>query len=103
MARANNGQSKAVSNSEEDREKKVRKEAQELYERGVALRDIGSQLDIPYDDLNQWRFVEQWEVLRIEIPKNTELDTAPEKTLAVSNDELSLSTVEANEKLLQGY
>ena len=103
MARANNGQSKAVSNSEEDREKKVRKEAQELYERGVALRDIGSQLDIPYDDLNQWRFVEQWEVLPIEIPKNTELDTAPEKTLAVSNDELSLSTVEANEKLLQGY
>ena len=102
MARANNGQSKTVSNPE-DREKKARKEAQELYERGIALRDISSQLDIPYDDLNQWRFVEQWEVLPVEIPKSTELDTTPEKTLAVSNDDLSLSTVEANEKLLQGY
>ena len=101
MARTNNGKPKNV--SPEDRDKKTRQEAQELYERGVGLRDIGSQLDVSYDDLNQWRFIEQWEVLPVEIPKDTELATTTEKTLAVSNDDLSLSTIEANEKLLSGY
>ena len=101
MARTNNGKPKNV--SPEDRDKKARQEAQELYERGVGLRDIGSQLDVSYDDLNQWRFIEQWEVLPVEIPKDTELATTTEKTLAVSNDDLSLSTIEANEKLLSGY
>jgi len=101
MARTNNGKSKNI--SQENQDKKVRKEAQGLYERGVVLRDISSQLDVPYDDLNQWRFIEQWDILPVETPKDTELATTPEKTLAVSNEDLSLSTVEANEKLLSGY
>ena len=101
MARTNTRRSKIV--SQEERDKKARQEAQELYERGVGLRDISSQLDVPYDDLNQWRFIEQWEVLPVEIPKDTELATTPEKTLEIANDDLSLSTVEANEKLLSGY
>ena len=101
MARTNTGQPKTV--SQEDRDKKARKEAQELYEKGVAIRDISSQLAISYDDLNQWRFIEQWEILPIEIPQNTELDTISEKTLAVSNEDISLSTIEANERLLSGY
>lgn len=101
MARTNTRRSKIV--SQEERDKKARQEAQELYERGVGLRDISSQLDVPYDDLNQWRFIEQWEVLPVEIPKDTELATTLEKTLEIANDDLSLSTVEANEKLLSGY
>ena len=100
MARTNTGKSKNISQEKQD--KKDRQEAKELYERGVGLRDIGSQLDVPYDDLNQWRFIEQWEVLPVEIPKDIELATI-EKTLVVSNEDLSLSTVEANERLLSGY
>jgi len=101
MARTNTGKSKNVSQEEQD--KKARQEAKELYERGVGLRDINSQLDIPYDDLNQWRFVEQWEVLPVDIPKDVELATTTDKTLVASNEDLSLSTVDANEKLLSGY
>jgi len=102
MARTNTGKSKNVSQEEQD--KKARQEAKELYERGVGLRDINSQLDIPYDDLNQWRFVEQWEVLPVDIPKDVELaTTTTDKTLVASNEDLSLSTVDANEKLLSGY
>ena len=55
MARTNIGKPKNI--PQKDRDKKVRQEAQELYERGVGLRDISSQLDVPYDDLNQWRFI----------------------------------------------
>ena len=101
MAKTNSGKSKNISQEEQD--KKARQEAKELYERGIGLRDISSQLDAPYDELNQWRFIEQWEILPVETPKNTELDTTPEKTLVVSNEDLSLSTVEANERLLSGY
>ena len=100
MARTNTRQSKTI--SQEDRDKKVRKEAQELYERGIELRSISSQLDVPNDDLNQWRFIEQWDILPVDAPKDIELVEAI-KPSAVATENLSLSTAEANEKLLSGY
>ena len=80
---------------------KLRQEARELYERGIALIDIEERLGLPFELLNDWKFMDQWEVLTPAVP-----DTPPKQEIELaptSNDDIVLSTVAANERLLSGY
>ena len=93
--------------SQEENYEEIRKEAKTLYERGLDLLDISATLGIPYELLNQWKFVEQWGLLPESIQATEEV-VAPaiqeSKDIAVATEEdLTLSTVEANQKLLSGY
>lgn len=105
MADSNIGKPKNI--SKENWDKKVREEARKLYERGVDIAEIGSQMNVSYQELNDWKFVEQWEVL----PEPSEVDNFPisldkvEETVPVSydDDDITLSTVRANERLLNGF
>lgn len=64
-------------------------------------------MNVPYQELNDWKFVEQWEVL----PEPTTVDNFPisldkvENTTPVlyDDDDIALSTVKANERLLSGF
>ena len=93
--------------SQEENYEEIRKEAKTLYARGLDLLDISATLGIPYELLNQWKFVEQWGLLPESIQATEEV-VAPaiqeSKDIAVATEEdLTLSTVEANQKLLSGY
>jgi hypothetical protein len=91
----------------------LEKEARELYERGLALSDIEERLGIPLVLLNDWKFMNQWEVLSSEVIDVSDVsevvqssDIAPVLTnnnISATNDDLVLSTVAANERLLSGY
>ena len=64
-------------------------------------------MNVPYQELNDWKFVEQWEVL----PEPPEVDNFPisldkvEEIVPVlyDDDDITLSTVKANERLLNGF
>ena len=82
-------------------EEKLEKDARELYERGIALPEIEERLGIPLILLNDWKFMNQWELLEPEVPavpEKQEVEIEP-----VNNDDIILSTVAANERLLAGY
>ena len=85
-------------------EEKLEKDARELYERGIALPEIEERLGIPLILLNDWKFMNQWELPEPEVP---EVPAVPEKQEVeiepVNNDDIILSTVAANERLLAGY
>ena len=49
-------------------EEKLEKDARELYERGIALPEIEERLGIPLILLNDWKFMNQWELLEPEVP-----------------------------------
>ena len=105
MADSNIGKPKNV--SKENWDKKIREEARKLYERGIDIAEISSQMNVPYQELNDWKFVEQWEVL----PEPPEVDNFPisldkvEEIVPVlyDDDDITLSTVKANERLLNGF
>ena len=92
--------------SQETWDEKVSQEAKELYERGVDLLDISLQLDIPFERLNDWKFTQQWEIQSVApiIPPSPsiQVDDAPLPAV-VDDDDIVLSTVKANDKLLKGY
>ena len=92
--------------SQETWDEKVSQEAKELYERGVDLLDISLQLDIPFERLNDWKFTQQWEIHSVApiIPPSPsiQVDDAPLPAV-VDDDDIVLSTVKANDKLLKGY
>ena len=92
--------------SQETWDEKVSQEAKELYERGVDLFDISLQLDIPFERLNDWKFTQQWEIQSVAtiIPPSPsiQVDDAPLPAV-VDDDDIVLSTVKANDKLLKGY
>ena len=82
-------------------EEKLEKDARELYERGIALPEIEERLGIPLILLNDWKFMNQWELPEPEVPavpEKQEVEIEP-----VNNDDIILSTVAANERLLAGY
>ena len=85
-------------------EEKLEKDARELYERGIALPEIEERLGIPLILLNDWKFMNQWELPE---PEVSEVPAVPEKQEVeiepVNNDDIILSTVAANERLLAGY
>ena len=108
MAEGNTGKPKKPQNvSQKTWDQTLQKDARNLYERGVALVDIEERLGIPFVLLNDWKFMDQWEVLDSDTPDlpavpavvpKQEVDITP-----ISNDDITLSTVAANEKLLAGY
>lgn len=88
----------------------LEKEARELYERGLALSDIEERLGIPLVLLNDWKFMNQWELASSEVTGVAEVvqssDITPVLTnnnVSATNDDMVLSTVAANERLLSGY
>jgi hypothetical protein len=88
----------------------LEKEARELYERGLALSDIEERLGIPLVLLNDWKFMNQWELASSEVSSVVEVvqpsDITPVLTnnnVSATNDDMVLSTVAANERLLSGY
>ena len=88
----------------------LEKEARELYERGLALSDIEERLGIPLVLLNDWKFMNQWELASSEMTGVAEVvqssDITPVLTnnnVSATNDDMVLSTVAANERLLSGY
>jgi hypothetical protein len=88
----------------------LEKEARELYERGLALSDIEERLGIPLVLLNDWKFMNQWELSASEVIGVAEVvqssDITPVLTntnVSATNDDMVLSTVAANERLLSGY
>ena len=88
----------------------LEKEARELYERGLALSDIEERLGIPLVLLNDWKFMNQWELASSEVSSVVEVvqpsDITPVLTnnnVSATNDDMVLSTVAANERLLAGY
>jgi len=92
--------------SQETWDEKVSQEAKELYERGLDLFDISLQLDVPFDRLNDWKFTQQWEVKSVvptsSLSPSIQADDDPLPAI-VDDDDIVLSTVKANDKLLKGY
>jgi len=106
MAKSNTRKPKNV--SKENWDKKIREEARILYERGVALIEISSRMDITYEILNDWKFVEGWEILPDEVISDVDtvsqaIEKVDDRTLIRYDDDITLSTVQANERLLSGY
>ena len=85
-------------------EEKLEKDARELYERGIALPEIEERLGIPLVLLNDWKFMNQWEIPTPEVPSVPAVAPKKEVEIKPSNDDdIILSTVAANERLLAGY
>jgi len=102
MAEGNPRKPKNVSQKTWDQ--KLQKDARELYERGIALSEIEERLGIPFVLLNDWKFMDQWEVLDsavLDLPEV--IPTNNVELVSTTNDDIVLSTVAANERLLSGY
>jgi len=65
-------------------------------------------MDITYEILNDWKFVEGWEILPDEVISDVDtvsqaIEKVDDRTLIRYDDDITLSTVQANERLLSGY